>query len=588
MSSKIDALKRYMGGPAVPEEKLKKKRKKKKSDGGLGMFVIDDDDAWDSAVAAQGKQKDLWHDEKSAYNEDLPTIVDGTDYDPENQPVVANAEEFFEQERAEELEKQWQATETKVPSDPSPPRKNRQTDASSPRKSKREPASPVDASPPRRTIRDKTSPIRKLEHDASPPRRASIRDADHSPPRRKRQDDASPPRRPHQKDPSPPRRHRQEDASPPRRGRQEDPSPSRRPRQDDSSPPRRSRQEESSPSQMTLRRAGPNVTPHLLGVPERETGRHLVESLDMTTIHLHVDQRFHLLNGLKRSVRTIRHLDDPDATMLLPLVGLSALARHRLADRDTTDTLRLSKGTRLVDLDKTQVHDVALKLMISDEEPLHHLAVRPNSMLHQRRHRTNGSRLLQLFKEQQERHREEQNAMFKNEELMGKQAETVYRDKRGRKLDMLMEMQRQQEIQDGKRKREAKEEYEWGTGKVRKEEIRTQQQELEAIKSKPFARRNDDAELEALRKAKQRDFDPVQSSLFKKDDFEEKLKPAPRKNQKPKYTGPPAPPNRFNIPPGYRWDGVVRGTNWEEKVLLQANARKAHKQDMYQWATADM
>ncbi|KAH9088670.1 hypothetical protein LEN26_019402 [Aphanomyces euteiches] len=582
MSSKIDALKRYMGGPAVPEEKLKKKRKKKKSDGGLGMFVIDDDDAWDSAVAAQGKQKDLWHDEKSAYNEDLPTIVDGTDYDPENQPVVANAEEFFEQERAEELEKQWQATETKVPSDPSPPRKNRQTDASSPRKSKREPASP------NMTHHHLAGHLFEMQTILLPEGNVKMMPHHHEDLIRKthpRHDDIVKKtpllldevarRIPHR--PGDLARmillHHGVHARKSPHHLVEDKNTSRH--LDDH-------------VEMTLRRAGPNVTPHLLGVPERETGRHLVESLDMTTIHLHVDQRFHLLNGLKRSVRTIRHLDDPDATMLLPLVGLSALARHRLADRDTTDTLRLSKGTRLVDLDKTQVHDVALKLMISDEEPLHHLAVRPNSMLHQRRHRTNGSRLLQLFKEQQERHREEQNAMFKNEELMGKQAETVYRDKRGRKLDMLMEMQRQQEIQDGKRKREAKEEYEWGTGKVRKEEIRTQQQELEAIKSKPFARRNDDAELEALRKAKQRDFDPVQSSLFKKDDFEEKLKPAPRKNQKPKYTGPPAPPNRFNIPPGYRWDGVVRGTNWEEKVLLQANARKAHKQDMYQWATADM
>ncbi|KAH9145509.1 hypothetical protein AeRB84_010594 [Aphanomyces euteiches] len=583
MSSKIDALKRYMGGPAVPEEKLKKKRKKKKSDGGLGMFVIDDDDAWDSAVAAQGKQKDLWHDEKSAYNEDLPTIVDGTDYDPENQPVVANAEEFFEQERAEELEKQWQATETKVPSDPSPPRKNRQTDASSPRKSKREPASP------NMTHHHLAGHLFEMQTILLPEGNVKMMPHHHEDLIRKthpRHDDIV------KKTPllldEVARRipHRPGDLARMillHHGVHARKSPHHLVEDKNIS-----RHLDDHVEMTLLRRAGPIVTPHLLGVPERETGRHLVESLDMTTIHLHVDQRFHLLNGLKRSVRTIRHLDDPDATMLLPLVGLSALARHRLADRDTTDTLRLSKGTRLVDLDKTQVHDVALKLMISDEEPLHHLAVRPNSMLHQRRHRANGSRLLQLFKEQQERHREEQNAMFKNEELMGKQAETVYRDKRGRKLDMLMEMQRQQEIQDGKRKREAKEEYEWGTGKVRKEEIRTQQQELEAIKSKPFARRNDDAELEALRKAKQRDFDPVQSSLFKKDDFEEKLKPAPRKNQKPKYTGPPAPPNRFNIPPGYRWDGVVRGTNWEEKVLLQANARKAHKQDMYQWATADM
>ncbi|RHZ23354.1 hypothetical protein DYB37_000270 [Aphanomyces astaci] len=157
----------------------------------------------------------------------------------------------------------------------------------------------------------------------------------------------------------------------------------------------------------------------------------------------------------------------------------------------------------------------------------------------------------------------------------------------GRKLDMLMEMQRQQEIQDGKRKREAKEEFEWGTGKVRKEELRSHQQELDAMRAKPFARHNDDAELESLRKAKPRAFDPMESSLFK-DDVDDTAKKGPKKNQKPTYAGPPAPPNRFNIPPGYRWDGVVRGNNWEEKALLQVNARKAHKQDMYQWATADM
>ncbi|RHY98079.1 hypothetical protein DYB28_006339 [Aphanomyces astaci] len=164
-----------------------------------------------------------------------------------------------------------------------------------------------------------------------------------------------------------------------------------------------------------------------------------------------------------------------------------------------------------------------------------------------------------------------QQAAFQDEALMGKQAETIYRDKRGRKLDMLMEMQRQQEIQDGKRKREAKEEFEWGTGKVRKEELRSHQQELDAMRAK----------------AKPRAFDPMESSLFK-DDVDDTAKKGPKKNQKPTYAGPPAPPNRFNIPPGYRWDGVVRGNNWEEKALLQVNARKAHKQDMYQWATADM
>lgn len=180
---------------------------------------------------------------------------------------------------------------------------------------------------------------------------------------------------------------------------------------------------------------------------------------------------------------------------------------------------------------------------------------------------------------------------------MGANAETVYRDKRGRKLDMLNEMVRQQEILDGKRERQAREEYEWGTGKVQKEELKSQRELMEQMKSAPFARREDDPELEKLRKERVRAFDPINSKVFLEDDIlggSKKSKKSKKKKSKasgslkPKYAGPPAPPNRFGIQPGYRWDGVVRGTGWEEKLLLRQNKQSAVSEEAYRYAVADM
>ncbi|CAH0518869.1 unnamed protein product [Peronospora belbahrii] len=176
---------------------------------------------------------------------------------------------------------------------------------------------------------------------------------------------------------------------------------------------------------------------------------------------------------------------------------------------------------------------------------------------------------------------------------MGANAKTVYRDKRGRKLDMLNEMVRQQEVLDGKRKREEREEYEWGTGAVQKQDRKSQLELVKQMKNTPFARHVDDEELERKRRERVRAFDPLNSKIFQEDPLnEDKSKKTKKRNKdkkmKRKYAGPPAPPNRFGIMPGYRWDGVVRGTNWEEKIMMRQNTKAAVSEEAYKYAVADM
>jgi len=65
--------------------------------------------------------------------------------------------------------------------------------------------------------------------------------------------------------------------------------------------------------------------------------------------------------------------------------------------------------------------------------------------------------------------------------ILGKDAPTIYRDRKGRKLDMLTEMMRQQE---GKYRDDSEEKMEWGKGLVQKREAEDKKAEEESEKKK--------------------------------------------------------------------------------------------------------
>ena len=52
------------------------------------------------------------------------------------------------------------------------------------------------------------------------------------------------------------------------------------------------------------------------------------------------------------------------------------------------------------------------------------------------------------------------------------------------------------------------------------------------------------------------------------------------------YNGPPAPPNRFGLLPGPKWDGVDRSNGYEKLLFMKQAEKLAMKQESYKYSTA--
>jgi pre-mRNA-splicing factor CWC26 len=156
--------------------------------------------------------------------------------------------------------------------------------------------------------------------------------------------------------------------------------------------------------------------------------------------------------------------------------------------------------------------------------------------------------------------------------------ETIYRDKFGKKVS-LASKKAEKFARERKEEEEMIKQMEWGKGLVQKQEAEDLRAREEAEKLKPLARYADDDELNEELKNRVRWGDPTGGSTSSK-----KKK---KKKERPKYQGV-FPANRFNIAPGYRWDGVDRSNGFEKKYLLAINESMAKKESFYKWSTEDM
>nr|KAF6464148.1 BUD13-like protein [Rousettus aegyptiacus] len=360
--------------------------------------------------------------------------------------------------------------------------------------------------------------------DPSPPRRVRHDTPDPSPPRRVRHDTP---------DPSPPRRVRHDtpDPSPPRRVRHDtpDPSPPRRVRHDtpDPSPPRRVRHDTPDPSP-----------------PRRARGSLKASDSDLSP---------------PRKKQSSGH-QDSDSDLSPPRDRL----RHQSSSSDLSPPRRKQR---------TKSSD-------SDLSPPRRTQPPGKKAAHMYSGARTGLVLTDIQREQEELKKRDQETMAFEAEFQ--YAETVFRDKSGRKRNLKLERLEQRRKAEKDLKRD--EMYaKWGKGLA---QSRQQQQNVEdAIKEmqKPLARYIDDEDLDRMLREQEREGDPMANFIKKS-----KAKENKNKKVRPRYTGPAPPPNRFNIWPGYRWDGVDRSNGFEQKRFARLASKKAVEELAYKWSVEDM
>ncbi|WVO13947.1 hypothetical protein L204_101572 [Cryptococcus depauperatus] len=154
---------------------------------------------------------------------------------------------------------------------------------------------------------------------------------------------------------------------------------------------------------------------------------------------------------------------------------------------------------------------------------------------------------------------------------------TVHRDATGRVID-IEQLRIEEKAKEEQERLKELERKEWTKGVTQRRQ-REEQTKLESeMTAADVGRSRDDVKMNKEMQNQERWNDPAAAFLTKN------KKKGPRK---PKYQKPWA-PNRYGIPPGFRWDGVDRSNGFEKKYFQAQNSRARQEYEYNQWSMEDM
>jgi pre-mRNA-splicing factor CWC26 len=162
--------------------------------------------------------------------------------------------------------------------------------------------------------------------------------------------------------------------------------------------------------------------------------------------------------------------------------------------------------------------------------------------------------------------------------------ETVFRDRTGKQVEEPLPPAHQR----GRPQIDPEMQRQLNTGKVQRERELAEQQDMSRLQNSSFARHAGDSELEAARKEAIRVGDPMAAYTAQNQQQKTEANSNGMLHVRPVYKGPSAKPNRYGIRPGFRWDGMDRGNDWEDKLLSQRYNHEHQNEQAYRWSTADM